>query len=161
MGVKLAEKNARAFNLDMSLVLYITDSMAVLYWLTWPWPLLPYAGHWTAQILQERSSHKQWSYVHSSQNPSDLPTPIIRARVMASTEVWWKGPSFLRQLEEDWPEKPYIKATENAAAETRTLEEISKQIVLPARGQEHPNYLHLLLKMKPLLRSIWRMLRAL
>ena len=59
------------------------------------------------------------------------------------------------------PEKPYIKATENAAAETRTIDEISKQIVLPARGQEHPNCLHLLSKMKPLLRSVWRMSRAL
>ena len=107
MGVKLAEKNARAFNLDMSTVLYFTDSMAVLYWLSTTMALLAYAGHWIAQILQGRSN-EQWSYVHTSQNPSDLPTCSARARDMASKEVWWKGPSFLRQLEEDWPEKRLV-----------------------------------------------------
>ena len=65
-----------------------------------------------------------------SKNPSDLPTRGVCAKDLARCEIWWHGPEFLRQPETDWPEQPHARATEDAAAETRTAEEISKQIIM-------------------------------
>ena len=52
IGVKLAVKIAKAYNLDLGSVLYFTDSMAILYWLSTTMALSTYTGHRVAQILE-------------------------------------------------------------------------------------------------------------
>ena len=56
MGVNLALKIAKAFQLDLEKVTYFTDSMAVLYWLSTPAAL---SGHRLAKIM-ERNNFQQW-----------------------------------------------------------------------------------------------------
>ena len=73
LGVALALKIALAYQIPMEEVTYFTDSMWVLYWLSTTATLSAYAGHRVAKI-GERSHFGQWNYVHTSQNPSDLPT---------------------------------------------------------------------------------------
>ena len=160
MGVKLAEKVARTYGLDLNNVQYFTDSMAVLYWLSTTMALTPYAGHRVAQIL-ERSSFGQWKYVHTSKNPSDIPTRGMRAKDLANCTLWWKGPEFLREPEQNWPEQPFIRADEQAVAETRTVEEISQQIVLPLTGSSQGSRLSLILKLKSLLGNVRKAIKAL
>ena len=84
----------------------------------------------------------QWNYVHTSENPSDLPTRGLRAEELAKCELWWHGPRFLRLPRHEWPEQPQIRSTEAAAAETRTVEEIAKNIILQGQGnpeEERPD----------------------
>ena len=146
LGVKLAEKISRAFQLDMRTVLFFTDSMAVLYWLSTTMALSPYTGHRVAKI-GERTEFSQWKYVHTSQNPSDLPTRGMRAGDLAKCELWWKGPPFLRLPESEWPIQPIVRATESAAAETRTVEEIAQLIVMTGKKQTHTGRLQLAKKL--------------
>ena len=134
--------------------------MAVLYWLSTTMALTPYAGHRVAQI-QERSSHKQWKYVNTADNPSDLPTRGLRAKDLASCEMWWKGPKFLRTPEQDWPLQPYIRSTAESAAETRTVEEISQQIVLNTKGHQSKERLSLILKLMSVGSNVRKALKAL
>ena len=129
MGVALALKVALAFKIPMQEVTYFTDSMAVLYWLSTPAMLSAYVGHRVAKIC-ERSKVEQWNYVNTQDNPSDLPTRGVRAADLAGNEMWWKGPKFLRDPRHLWPEQPSIRATEEAAAETRTAEEFAHNIVM-------------------------------
>ena len=134
IGVALALKIALAYRIPMESVTYFTDSMAVLYWLSTTSTLSAYAGHRVAKI-GERSNHKQWKYVNTTENPSDLPTRGMRAADLAKCELWWRGPAFLRRPPHEWPEQPKIRPTEAAAAETRTVEEISANIVMHERGE--------------------------
>ena len=139
MGVALALKVALALGISMQDITYFTDSMAVLYWLSTPAALSAYTGHRVAKI-HERSHMRQWKYVNTHENPSDLPTRGLRAAELAKNELWWKGPAFLRLPRYEWPEQPSIRPTEAAAAETRTAEEFAQNIVMKVDvvGQEGP-----------------------
>ena len=134
MGVALAWKIARAWAIPMQEVIYFTDSMAVLYWLSTPASLSAFTGHRVAKI-GERSQASQWNYVNTIENPSDLPTRGMRAADLNSCELWWKGPDFLRKPRHEWPEQPPIRSTEAAAAETRTIEEIAPNIIMKIEAQ--------------------------
>ena len=160
MGVRLATKIARAYHLDMDTILYFTDSMAVLYWLSTTLPLTAYAGHRVAQI-RERSEFKQWRYVQISQNPSDLPIRGMRAKDLSSCKLRWKGPEFLSKLEATWDAQLYVRKTENAAAETWTIEEMGKQIVLQAQGRLVTGKLSLIQRMYQRLGNVRKPLKAL
>ena len=127
MSVMLAVKICIALGLPLDQVLFFTDSMAVLYWLSTP--LSVYAGHQIAKIC-ERTSWKQWRYVYTGENPSDLPTRGMRAEDLKRSELWMHGPMFLREDPEKWPEQPHIRKTEEAAAEERTVEDICKGIMM-------------------------------
>ena len=135
MGVMLATKVTKAYRIPMEDVLYFTDSMAVLYWLTTPAALTAFTGHRVSKIL-ERSLYNQWGYVKTSENPSDLPTRGMRAEDLAKNELWWKGPTFLQKPPSEWPEQPRVRATDASAAETRTVEEFSKNIVMMTHKEE-------------------------
>ena len=135
MGVMLAVKICIAYGLPLDQVLFFTDSMAVLYWLTTTAPLPVYAGHRVAKIC-ERTDWRQWNYVNTKHNPSDLPTRGLRAKDMLEATLWWEGPEFLKFNREDWPQQPHIRRTEEAAAEERTVEDICKGIMLTAHDGE-------------------------
>ena len=60
----------------------------------------------------------------------------MQAIELAQCELWWKGSEFLERPREEWPEQLRVKATEAAAAETRTVEEIARTIILRSEGSE-------------------------
>ena len=134
MSVMLAVKICIALGLPLDQVLFFTDSMAMLYWLTTTSPLSPYAGHRVAKIC-ERTNWRQWKYVYTAENPSDLPTRGLRAEDLQKADLWMCGPEFLKKDTGEWPEKPNIRKTEEAAAEERTLEEICKGIIMNQEGK--------------------------
>ena len=135
MSVMLALKICIALGISMEQVVFFTDSMAVLYWISTTSPLSAYAGHRVAKIC-ERTGWRQWKYVHTAENPSDIPTRGLRAEDMVGARSWWEGPEFLKKHPKDWPEQPHIRKTDEAAAEERTMEEICKGIMLLSMGQE-------------------------
>ena len=132
MSVMLAVKISIALGLPLDQVVFFTDSMAVLYWLSTTAPLTVYAGHRVAKIC-ERTSWKQWKYVNTKENPSDLPTRGMRAEDLEKARIWRCGPEFLKRNPADWPEQPHIRKTEEAAAEERTVEDICKGITMVNR----------------------------
>ena len=162
MGVALALKIGISYKITKENVTYFTDSMSVLFWLSTTSTLSAYAGHRVAKIV-ERSKFQQWNYVHTEENPSDLPTRGMRASELSTCELWWKGPKFLRTPPHEWPEQPRIRAPEAAAAEVRTLEEISKNIVMKA--EEAPAKVDEQLKLVKIImdtgHSVWRAIKML
>ena len=51
--------------------------------------------------IHDSSSPSQWRYVRTRENPADLPTRCVAAAELALSEMWWRGPTFLREEEED------------------------------------------------------------
>ena len=68
--------------------------------------------------------------MQTTESPSDIPKRGARAKDLKSMTMWWEGPEFLKRPMSDWPEQLHIRKTEEAAAEERTVEEISKAIIL-------------------------------
>ena len=54
-------------------------------------------------LIRENSTVDQWRYVESSKNPADMASRGITVDHFLQDESWIKGPSFLRQPEDNWP----------------------------------------------------------
>ncbi len=54
--------------------------------------------------IQRSTNPDQWRYVPSKLNPADILSRGMKAADLAQADMWWRGPDFLRQLEETWPE---------------------------------------------------------
>ncbi|XP_070139963.1 uncharacterized protein [Drosophila kikkawai] len=83
-----------------------TDSTIVLAWLNKP------PCQWTTFVanrvtkIAQNTDASQWSHVRSEHNPADLASRGVAAEELATSELWWHGPSWLTQPQDSWP-APY------------------------------------------------------
>ena len=57
--------------------------------------------------IQNMTSPEQWRYVPTRDNPADHLTKGMSASALACSEQWWKGPEFLKMVEEEWPDNRF------------------------------------------------------
>ena len=94
----------------------------------------PFITHRVGEI-HEFSAPNQWRYVPTDLNPADLGTRGLTVEELASADLWWNGPEFLKKSRQDWPECKFDKptSTENlelkGTKETGTKDAISYQII--------------------------------
>ncbi|XP_043654518.1 uncharacterized protein LOC122620904 isoform X3 [Drosophila teissieri] len=80
-----------------------TDSTIVLAWLNKP------PCQWTTFVANRvtkialNTDASQWSHVRSEHNPADLASRGVTAEELASSDLWWHGPSWLSQPQVAWP----------------------------------------------------------
>ena len=85
--------------------------------------------------IHEFSAPNQWRYVPTDVNPADLGTRGLTVEELASADLWWNGPEFLKKSRQDWPECKFDKptSTENlelkGTKETGTKDATSYQII--------------------------------
>ncbi|XP_070141591.1 uncharacterized protein [Drosophila kikkawai] len=83
-----------------------TDSTIVLAWLNKP------PCQWTTFVasrvtkIAQNTDASQWSHVRSEHNPADLASRGVAAEELATSELWWHGPSWITQPQDTWP-APY------------------------------------------------------
>ncbi|XP_070142318.1 uncharacterized protein [Drosophila kikkawai] len=79
-----------------------TDSTIVLAWLNKP------PCQWTTFVanrvtkIAQNTDASQWSHVRSEHNPADLASRGEAAEELATSELWWHGPSWLTQPQDSW-----------------------------------------------------------
>ena len=56
-----------------------------------------------------------WQYIPTNENPADLGIRGLTVEELASADLWWNGPEFLKKSKQDWPECKFDKpmSTEN------------------------------------------------
>ncbi|XP_041975756.1 uncharacterized protein LOC121730680 [Aricia agestis] len=94
---KLIPSVKSSLNIDDNSVFAWTDSTIVLAWLrktpnTWK----PFVGNRTTEILNVTNS-SQWHHIKSADNPSDCASRGISPAELKQSQLWWKGPTFLRE----------------------------------------------------------------
>ena len=137
VGMELATSVCRCYGWSVNDVIYYSDSMTALWWLQSTKVLSAYVGSRVMRILQ-RSDVAQWRHVSTTENPADLPTRGIKVKDLMGNDLWWHGPSFLTSHPNEWPTRPEIMETTEAAAEARSLEEICKQLAFTVEAIESP-----------------------
>lgn len=96
---KLLKDATQSLNVDISQTFAWTDSMIVLSWLRrHPIVWKTYVANRTTEILNVLSSDR-WHHVKSSDNPADAATRGQSPKTLQDNEMWWHGPSFLRESE--------------------------------------------------------------
>ena len=55
--------------------------------------------------IERNSDIQSWRYVPSKLNPADEATRCKQAQAFVESSMWFSGPEFLQQAEEEWPEQ--------------------------------------------------------
>ncbi|XP_065361884.1 uncharacterized protein LOC135955462 [Calliphora vicina] len=75
------------------------DSTVVLSWLSLqPTKLKTFVGNRTSEIL-ETLPRNVWRHVNTKENPADCASRGLMVDQLLEHDLWWKGPSFLRNKE--------------------------------------------------------------
>ena len=57
-------------------------------------------------VIHEQSASSQWYYVPTHTNPADHASRGLSAESLVNNDLWKKGPKFLWETEEFWPQQP-------------------------------------------------------
>jgi len=107
--------NHRWKNAQIS-VTYWTDATIILHWIKGDvtrWKT--FVANRVAYIL-DHSDSNQWRHVPTVDNPADSATRGLSPSELSIFDLWWHGPSWLRQHSSEWPdtEIPNMKFDEQS-----------------------------------------------
>ena len=118
IGLKLTESIAKSLELEMNCVTFWSDSLNVLFWVrNQSRQLKTFVANRVSQIHQSSSPH-QWRYVDTRSNPADLVSRGASVTMLAKSELWWNGPTFLKDEPIQWPENK-VETVASAKAEVK------------------------------------------
>lgn len=121
LAAQLSEKVKSSLRLHIDKITYWCDSTIVISWInsTKSHLLKAYVFNRIQEIL-EVSDPSAWRYVPTSLNPADIGSRGSDAKQLQNCQLWWNGPTFLTQREEEWPQQP-SRTTETDLPEFKAL----------------------------------------
>ena len=134
IGVRLSTRISSVMGLKMNQLVYWSDSLNVLWWLRGrSREFKPFVANRVGEI-QSSTDPAQWRYVPTMLNPADILSRGMSAVELLTCDKWWRGPEFLRLLEDAWParkiqnkptgydklKRPIRSQKENSTFENRT-----------------------------------------
>eukprot|EP00794_Sanderia_malayensis_P004957 gene4957-biopygen4019 len=111
-------KNALSEQVTINKVRFWLDSKTALYWINNQGEWKQWVQFRVAEILQQ-SEKDQWGHVAGLSNPADLGSRGTTASQLVHSELWWRGPAWLREGEESWPAELRLEDTADIAVERK------------------------------------------
>ena len=122
IGLQLIKQVCEALGVQRNKATYRVESCNVGYWIQGQGRnFKPFVAHRVGEI-HEDSSPDQWRYVPGKLNPADYVTRGITVEELIDNECWWRGPAFLSQTNENWPERGFTGDT------AETLKEVKAEV---------------------------------
>ena len=106
LSVRLGEVLKKELDDTPDTVQYHTDSTTVLRYIGNDQRRFQVFVANRVQTIRNFSSPKQWKYVDTKENPADDASRGIGAQTLVERSRWIKGPAFLWQPEQEWPQQP-------------------------------------------------------
>lgn len=132
---KLMQKVQTALKMDITSVFYWSDSMIVLSWMKKESRDLKTFVANRVVIIQELTEINQWHHIPSEQNPADVISRGLDPEKIQQSDLWWFGPSFLRESVVNFPSDCYD--THNSELYQRELKDKqADSICLLVQGTE-------------------------
>ena len=95
-------KSALSSQVKVDCTRYWLDSKTALYWIfnngTWK----QFVQHRVNEILG-LSKKEEWGHVSGVENPADLGSRGVTPEQLKESKLWWEGPQWLREGENNWP----------------------------------------------------------
>lgn len=118
MGVRLLEVVRKANCWDVQRCVMWTVALDVLYWLRChKRKYTTYVANRVGEVLRY-TDVDNWRWVPTDQNPADWGT---KYGTRDDPSMWWKGPKFLHEEEDLWPNSTTLPKTVLELKETKTL----------------------------------------
>ena len=76
-------------------IVYYTDSMNVLYWISTEHRMWAVFVACRIKEINSLSNFADWKYVRTDMNPADLATRGLMPEQLLDNKLWWSGPEFL------------------------------------------------------------------
>ena len=95
---------------------YWVDSYTTLCWIKNIRPWKQYVQQRIAEI-RKLSNKESWRFCPGAINPADIPSRSCSGIDLINKGLWWKGPDFLKNSPETWPDMPTAYETTEAQAE--------------------------------------------
>ena len=95
---------------------YWTDSYTVLCWIQNQKPWKQYVLRRVNEI-RKLTCADHWNFCPGSCNPADIPSRGCSGNELIHNNMWWRGPTFLLDPRERWPNLPTSLNTEDANLE--------------------------------------------
>ncbi|XP_055715003.1 uncharacterized protein LOC129809212 [Phlebotomus papatasi] len=103
MATKLMEQVSQS--LEISKRFFWSDATVILYQLHSPSEKREKFVRNRVHEILKSSEAKDWRYVPTKENPADLLSRGSSSSQLIKSDLWWLGPSWLRESEERWPPK--------------------------------------------------------
>ena len=88
----------------MDKVTFWCDSVKVLWWVRGrSRNFKPFVANRVGEI-QTFTQPTQWRFVPTKVNPADILSRRMNEGELAECDSWWRGPVFLRESEDVWPQ---------------------------------------------------------
>ena len=145
IGVRLTIQLCSALKIPTHEVTYRVDSVNVGYWIRGQSrEYKPFVALRVGEI-HECSAPNQWRYVPTNMNPADHGTRGLTVEELASTDLWWNGPEFLKKTEKEWPKCKFDAATFEEDIELKRGKEVSAKegcrFQTTKRGEANANHM--------------------
>ena len=112
---RLVSSVSKTLSLDVE-IFYWVDSTATLCWIRNERLWKQYVQNRVSEI-RSLSSPEEWHFCPGSLNPADLPSRGIADKIRDKESVWYKGPEFLSQPEDQWPSDPVATNSDEILSE--------------------------------------------
>lgn len=165
VGAELGERMSKILGIPTEQLYFWSDSQIVLHWIRKsPSDAKIFVGNRIA-IVQEHSNVQKWAHVSSKQNPADLLSRGLRAQELAPADIWWNGPDFLKDTQEQWPQWQPTKKLQTEEQSMAEEEMRKKYVIEPPvliltlsgqSGQDAGSMLHNLLSLRSSLQKALR-----
>ena len=103
IGTRILKFVKENLKLNIARTVIWTDAKCVIYWLrsTKMKPVF------IENRIKEIRCHSdiEFRYVPTSENPADLPTKGLNLIELQNATIWWEGPYWLKEHENEWPQK--------------------------------------------------------
>jgi hypothetical protein len=109
LAVRLGEAVRKALHIEKWRVTYWSDSLVTLGWIRGD------ANRWKpfvrnqVETIQSVSEKSWWKHCKGVQNTADLASRGVPAQALVNSQLWWHGPEWLIEEEDDWPDSTQEK----------------------------------------------------
>ncbi|XP_045022923.1 uncharacterized protein LOC123466894 [Daphnia magna] len=127
LAARLGEKLKNFLHIESWRTIFWADSLVALGWIrgdTNRWK--PFVRN-QVDAIKKLSGPNWWRHCPGVQNPADLASRGAPAVTLVHSELWWNGPSWLKEDETKWPdstpevEEPSIHERIEAEAKSKTV----------------------------------------
>lgn len=100
--------------------------------------------------IQETVPETHWNHVRSNENPADIASRGMCPSDLLQSELWWAGPSWLRQPSSSWPS--------NSGLEVNETDMLAEERCFSLVVNDEPNFIDSLLERFSSIRKVQRII---